>query len=558
MGQSFGCGGGAGSGCDGAGRESTFVALPARPPHGAGTGDPRPGPRPLTPHIHFTPPMSAPPLDSTDDALGVVFPASRNGKRSSSDTGRAIFADALRAVSAEAAAAAERERNWRRGYLRHAKALVQQALVSPGAANAIALAGLRSVQRRLQFERDGSTLTLESALAQPRAALGTHVVAGRSKAGPAPIVVPYRGQMLSGDALRRQLDRWQHDGALEPSFAQAIWRVQAAPDWLDLSDQRFLLLGALAEMAPLPYLLRWRATVSAVELPRAELTQKMMRLAQAGNGTLRLPCRNGDSAGNGSAEPMCGADLVTETPEIAAWAAGLDGPLTVGAYAYLDGAQHVRVSAAMDAIQGALAGARNDVSLAMLATPTDAYAVPADALAAARARYAARGGAVRLGRLLTLGRGFRANGEPVEGRTDGIGGIVDALVLQQGPNYVLAKRLQHWRALVARQSGTRVSIHVAPPSLTRSVTKNRLLAAAYRAAWRFGAEAFEPATAAALMAALLVHDLRHPQAVASPQQPLAHPLLLLAEGACHGGLWRMPYAARSALPAAALLGMLKR
>jgi hypothetical protein len=202
------------------------------------------------------------------------------------------------------------------------------------------------------------------------------------------------------------------------------------------------------------------------------------------------------------------------------------------------------------------------LSLAMLATPTDAYAVPADALAAAQVRYAARGGAPRIARVLTLGRGFRANGEPagerVEGRSDGIGGIVDALVLQQGPNYVLAKRLQHWRALVARQSGTRVSIHVAPPALTRSVTRNKLLAAAYRAAWRFGAEAFEPATAAALMAALLVHDLRHPQAASQPQQPLAHPLLLLAEGACHGGLWRMPYAARSALPAAALLGMLQR
>jgi len=103
-----------------------------------------------------------------------------------------------------------------------------------------------------------------------------------------------------------------------------------------------------------------------------------------------------------------------------------------------------------------------------------------------------------------------------------------------------------------------VSIHVAPPSLTGSVLKNRLMAAAYRAAGLVGVEAFEPDTASALMAALLVHDLRYPQAIANPQVPLAHPLLLFAEAAHHGGLWRMPYAGRSALPVAALIGAFRR
>ncbi len=103
-----------------------------------------------------------------------------------------------------------------------------------------------------------------------------------------------------------------------------------------------------------------------------------------------------------------------------------------------------------------------------------------------------------------------------------------------------------------------MSVHIAPPSLTGSVLKNKLMAAAYRAAGIFGAEAFEPATASALMAALLVHDLRHAQAAANPQTPIAHPLLLLAEAAHHGGLWQMPFAARSALPVAALIGALRR
>jgi hypothetical protein len=496
--------------------------------------------------------------DTDDDDEGVVFPVGRDGRRSTSEAGCAIFADALRAVNPALAAQAERERNWRARYLVHARRLVEEGAASPAAANAIAAAGLQSVHRRLQFARDGQLHTLVAALDRPRGRLHTHTIVGISKAGPAPVAVPYRGQVLSGDALRRQIDRWEADGRIEPSFAQALWRVQAHPEWLDLSDQRFALLGANAEMGPLPYLLRWRATVYAVDLPRADVWQQMLRLAHAGNGALRVPCAA--PPGESEVAQCAGADLVRDTPEIAAWLRTVEGPLTIGAYAYLDGAQHVRVAAAMDAIQAALAARRGDTTLAMLATPTDAYAVPAAALRAAHERYARRGRAARALRLATFGRAFARNGTPLPamrqtGDPDALAGVVDALIAQQGPNYVLAKRLQHWRALTARDAGVRVSIHVAPPALTRSVTNNRLLAAAYRAAHRFGAEAFEPSTAAALMAALLVHDLRHPQAAANPGVELAHPLQLLTDAACHGGLWRMPYAARSALPVAALLGL---
>ncbi len=73
-------------------------------------------------------------------------------------------------------------------------------------------------------------------------------------------------------------------------------------------------------------------------------------------------------------------------------------------------------------------------------------------------------------------------------------GVNDSLVPQQGPNYALAKRLQRWRAAVAREAGTTVSLNVAPPTRTRSVVKNRALAAAYAGAHRFGVEVFEPAT----------------------------------------------------------------
>ena len=92
-------------------------------------------------------------------------------------------------------------------------------------------------------------------------------------------------------------------------------------------------------------------------------------------------------------------------------------------------------------------------------------------------------------------------------------------------------------------------MNVAPPTRTRSVTKNRMLAAAYAGAHRFGLEVFEPATTKTLMAALLVHDLH---TGGGPEQ--AHPWQDEAHAAAHGGMWRVPYAPRSALGLAALLG----
>ena len=131
-------------------------------------------------------------------------------------------------------------------------------------------------------------------------------------------------------------------------------------------------------------------------------------------------------------------------------------------------------------------------------------------------------------------------------------GISDSIVPVQGPNYVLAKRIQRWRAAAARRDGQLVSFHVAPSTRTHSVVKNRALAAAFAGAHRFGVEIFEPGTANTLMAALLVHDL-------STEPPTHdHPWQDEAYAAVHGGLWRAPYEPRSALGLAAALGLRQR
>jgi hypothetical protein len=287
-------------------------------------------------------------------------------------------------------------------------------------------------------------------------------------------------------------------------------------------------------MGPLTALLRWGARVAGVDLPRPALWERVLDTARRGAGTLLYP--------DG------GADLVTEVPAVADWLTGLPGRAVLGNYVYADGATNVRVSTAVDALTVRLAAAREDLALAFLATPTDVFAVPPDAVAQSVRAYADRSRAAKLlGRpLRTLSAGRLLQRAYLPGSDPG---VVDSLVAQQGPNYALAKRLQRWRATVARAAGTTVSMNVAPPTRTRSVVKNRALAAAYAGAHRFGVEVFEPATSNVLMAALLVHDLH---TGGGPGHE--HPWQDEAYAAVHGGLWRSAYAPRSALGLAALLG----
>ena len=57
--------------------------------------------------------------------------------------------------------------------------------------------------------------------------------------------------------------------------------------------------------------------------------------------------------------------------------------------------------------------------------------------------------------------------------------VVDCIINQQGPNYLLAKRLQHWRAVVERENGSTVSSSIAPSTATASVLSNKLFGMAY-------------------------------------------------------------------------------
>lgn len=487
------------------------------------------------------------------DAVGLQWPLDAKGKRATGAPGQRIVAAALRGLNAGAAEAVVAERDWRHAYPAHWLALVQAQAAKPVSVVASARAGLAAAWSELCFLRGGKPLALADAMRTPQQRLQTLHLRGSGDAAPAPWTVPHQGRELGGDALAKQIDRWEHDGVCEAAHAAALRDCLAHPEWFDLSDQHLVLLGAGSEAGPLAWLAKWRANLVGIDLARAATWKRIAATVAAGNATLTAPVAPGQPLDASHA----GADLLADTPEIAAWLASLGQPLSIANLAYLDGERHVRVSLAMDAISATLCAADARTQLAYMATPTDVFAVPEELARDVMRRYAERGVVKKLAqfgaRLSSGGRGFAPHIESLVDAGDfGHWGLVDALVVEQGPNYALAKRLQQWRALVARADGHRIAFNVAPSTTTASVVSNPLLAAGFRGAKAFGVEVFAPATTNALMAAMWVHQLR------TEARDFAHPLKLLVHTANHGGLWRLPYRPRSVLPMAALLGFVKR
>ncbi|MEZ5185773.1 MAG: hypothetical protein R2720_08510 [Candidatus Nanopelagicales bacterium] len=493
----------------------------------------------------------------------VDFPAASSGARSTTATGRAVIADALRGVDPAAARRVEAIKDWRSGYLEAIRELVVVAAANPQAAVEVSQSGLDSLHDRFVWSDAESDRPLLAALSvSDHEGMDTFEVIGRNERI-TDFSVPYRGRRLSGGDLHRQLDDWVARGVTEPSFADAVRAVMANPEWLDLTGVQVAVVGAAAEMGPLRQLLDWGATVYAVDLPNQAAWDRIMATGKSSAGRLAVPVPRGsvnvDTVSDSRVAGLAGVDVISGADAVLAWLREIEGAFTLGNYAYADGGLHVRVSMAIDALTVLLSRSNPEVSLAFLATPTDVFAVPEAAVAMARERWQARRTRRLLQAPLHLANLFApAYRETVIDDTGHEVGIADCLVPQQGPNYALAKRLQRWRAIVARQAGQTVSLNVAPATRTRSVLKNRALSAAYAGAGRFGIEVFAPSTANMLMAALLVRDLRDPQSASNPARDLHNPMNLFADAANHGGLWRAAYEPRSVLSLAAVLGLFVR
>lgn len=471
---------------------------------------------------------------------GLVWPVTKasTGERSSTETNRAIWAAASAAANPAAGAAAAKEKNWRYGYVKHVEAHVRCCLGSAAAA------------------------PLELA-----------VPYGGKHGTPYYVHQDQRHDVLRGAGLIAQLDQWVACGVMEADCADALKQVAEHPEWLDLSNHYFVLLGAGSAMGPLPLLLSLGANIYAVDIDRPGVWAKLIGQARTkGRGSFTFPVRKSKLSGGGGGGPakdlktmtdaelaaVAGCDLLNETPEIASWLSSVvpQQRVTVGNYTYLDGALHVQLSLACDAILSKLAVTRPDLAAAFLCTPTDVHPVPKAAHAAMQAN---------LGRapwwqkaLFQLGvTPLTPNALPAVQAADTGEAVhlVDGVVAAQGPNYMLAKRLQHWRATVLFRTGTHpVSSNVAPSTATASVVHNAQFAAAYGGMHHFAPmEVMYAETSNAVMGALLVHDVRNPNAPGNPKAKKkggkeggggglfpaqANPLRIFESGAFHGGTWR--------------------
>jgi hypothetical protein len=457
------------------------------------------------------------------------------GRPSATLAGRELVADAAAAIDEDLAARVRASRRWRHDYVRLLRELTASAGDADGAV-AVAREGLAAIDRRIVFDRGGvsTPVVVAAEHVRPAAPVATGTVEGTARPVRA-LRVPYRGTELEGPALREQLARWTAAGVIEPTVAERVSAVSGNPDWLSLPGRRIAVVGAGSEIGPLGPLCSWGAEIAAIDVPGRPWEQ-IIRRAEQGAGSVQMPL-------DGRGEP--GLDLVHQLPEARAWlsARAEEGPLVLGMYAYAHGARHLLVSAAFDALAQPLRSA-GAVTLAFLATPTDTF-IPRAAAQQARERYAGRG----LSRLAQAPAQLLSGGRLFQPAYRDGGCVVDALIPQQGPNYAIAKRLQRWRGVVTAAEHRPVSFNVAPATWTRSVTSNRVLAAAYAGARRFGVEIFRPETTRALMAALLVYDLNHEPA------PRRRAETLFGEGAAHGGLWRAAYDPRSVLGIAALAGL---
>lgn len=481
------------------------------------------------------------------EATGVQFPADAAGTRSTGDLAKHVVAEALRPVDPAAAEDVHRIKDWRKGYIAPFTEMVSVGVADATAWNDVARTALEELQTRMVGVHTERAETVETPMKDYLAVVDpdsptpeTETIQGTA-APEEELSIPYRGEALSGAALRRQLDRWVADGVIEPSCAAALRRVQDNPHWLRMPGRSMLVLGLGSEMGPARALLRWGADVLGVDLPSSPAWERFRGETRSFAGRLHVPT---DAAGRP------GVDLLSQLPEIAAWArSAAPAPLTIGSYFYADGGTHVRLSSAADALVVELLRDGTADALAYLATPMDTFVVPAEVRAASDDAHAARKATdiKKIVGALTGQRVFHRNYEKGSGPA-----VHDALVPQQGPNYTLAKRIQRWRATTAFADGHTVSVNVAPATDTYSVTKNKILASTYKGASAFGIEIFEPDTSSTLLAALLAHDL----GVGRPD--VAVQWEHESSGAASGGLWRQPYLPRTALPVAALLGIVRR
>jgi hypothetical protein len=496
--------------------------------------------------------------------IGLCFPVDGKGGCFTIEVGKKIFAAAFRAAGPEGeklAAQVEKERNFRFNYQKYYMKLVRLACADPKVSLNIAQAGSSYMHENFTFvdpetkEEDNFVSYMSRAAEKGTFHIGT--IKGSGAKGGSPLTVPYKGRMLSGENLTKQLNKWQTYGTIESDAAMAISSV--AKGNLDLSGQCFALIGAGSAMGPFYKLLEHGATVVCIDIPGkwGERPQSMWRrliaAARDSPGEIIVPLSKPQSECKSDDELLqaVGCNLTEQPAQILNFLSQVvpGKTLTVGNYTYLDGDLHVKLSLAADSIIKNLCETRKNTNVAFLCTPTDIHIINDSAHAAATKNYGMHPGRLLEGliQVLSFGKFLQKNAlKPVPTADGNSMKIVDGLSVAQGPNYALAKRLQHWRAQICYENGNTVSSNVAPSTATLSVVSNRSFGWAYGGMPFFKPyEIFQQETTNALMASVLIADVTKKDSVANPANrkkfDIKNTLEIFKYNSVHGGVWRAAY-----------------
>jgi len=502
---------------------------------------------------------------------GIVWPITPGGDNSTTFTCKMAFATSIRSLDSKAAEMIMKEKNWRFGYKPYIYSHV--LLSSTKAENAIKIAedGLEYLYSNFKFTRKGRSVSLSDALQlSNNQTFHTHTIHGQKPRRSTPkLKIPYQNKNLTGKNLLQQLKKWVRLGTIEPSVKISVENViENSSKWLDFSGRYFVIMGAGAAMAPFSALLKLGANIIAIDLDKPHIWRRLLKMAQNSCGTITFPIRANYQKDisklsvNDLAE-VAGCNLLTEMPEVCNWLLKVfpNTKLTIGGYCYLDGKAHVQVALAMDFIMKNVVEKRPNTSIAFLCSPTDVFIVPEEAHKDSQYRYktwSLNSLWQEPVKMLAQPRLLDRNSAGPSNLKDEFGSslyFVNSIILAQGPNYILAKRMQQWRSILARAKGWKVSANVAPAALTHSVMSNSLLAAGYAGAYNFKPiEIFEPNTANTIMTALLIYDLH--QKIEKREK--YNPLDMFKENAVHGGVWRMAYRMGSLVEIAAILHFIEK
>lgn len=347
----------------------------------------------------------------------------------------------------------------------------------------------------------------------------------------------------------------------EPGIKQALETFDAAvaaeSDLRQVTGREVLVsIGANAELSLAPEWLGLGATVIAVARHNFHKWARLIETARASAGTLVVPVLESKAAGKNLEElddfalaEIAGLNLETDVSSITSWlleqcAAMGDKRFNVLGTIYAPGKHQILASAAQDALIAAVLGQLGPVraTVGWLATPLESVLLPEGFGEELAETYKARNFGTRLrDGFWQLFGGLK----PAKyARCDNSNLLVaDFSAGRQGSSYLLAKRIERWRASVASAAGFKVWYQVTPAAITHSTVGYKVVRAAYRGVRKLGVTTFEPWMLRDLLAAMLIGHLAGNQ-----------PSDISSNTAVHGGIWRLPYDPQTVWKPAGLMG----